>query len=90
MTNVVFYLKGSWQILFNGIVPRTTWQEKGSAEAQLALFESGYSELTYDGIIVHPGAKRRSTNHPFVSTLGNGPCSSCGRIRGDNIHKGDW
>lgn len=24
--------------------------------------------------------------HPFVSTLKNGPCSSCGKSRSDQIH----
>jgi hypothetical protein len=27
------------------------------------------------------------TAHPFVSTPNNGPCSSCGRSRSDQIHK---
>jgi hypothetical protein len=34
--------------------------------------------------------KWKITTHPFVSTPKNGPCSSCGKLRSDQIHKGDF
>ena len=39
--------------VFNGIVPWTTWTERGAAEAQLSLLKSGYSIITENGGIKH-------------------------------------
>ena len=59
MQNEVFNLKGNWRLCFNGIVPMITWRDKGAAQAQLSLLNSGYSVLQKDGTITHVGAKLR-------------------------------
>lgn len=54
----VFQLRDGWHLMFNGMVPVATWQERGPAEAQLALLKAGYSVLTDDGCrIKHVGAR---------------------------------
>lgn len=52
-SSYVFYLKDAWRVFFNGIVPDTTWNCKGAAEAQLDLLKSGYSVMQENGVIKH-------------------------------------
>lgn len=56
--NEVFNLRGAWRLIWNGVVPATTWADKGGAEAQLSLLRNGYSVLCTDGRIKHVGAMR--------------------------------
>jgi hypothetical protein len=56
----VFFLKGAWQLMFNGIVPTTTWPARGPAEVQLYLLRKGYSVLTPEGSIKHLDPKSDS------------------------------
>ena len=54
----VFILRPfEWQLRWNGIVARATWNSKAATATQLALLRCGYSVLTPEGIIIHPGAK---------------------------------
>ena len=53
-----FQLRDGWHISFHGVVPVTTWDSKGAAEAQLSLLRSGYSQMGEGGVIRHVGASR--------------------------------
>lgn len=55
----VFRLRDGWRLIFNGVVPRAEWQERGPAEAQLNLLRSGHSVLTPESGIKHVGASQR-------------------------------
>lgn len=52
----VFQLRDGWRLIFQGVVPRATWRDRGGAEAALSLLKSGYSVLTPDGSIKHVGS----------------------------------
>ena len=47
--NQTFLLRDTWHLIFQGVVPKVEWQERGAAEAQLSLLESGHSVLTPTG-----------------------------------------
>lgn len=51
MADEVFNLHDIWRLSFDGIVPVTTWAERGPAEAQLELLRDGHSTLGQDGIL---------------------------------------
>ncbi len=59
----VFNLRGAWRLMWHGVVPATTWRDKGAAEAQLALLRSGHSVLCADGSLRHVGAGRVEVRH---------------------------
>jgi hypothetical protein len=58
LPNEVFCLRGHWMLVYNGVVPSTTWGSRGAAEAQLDLLRSGYSVITLDTGIRHIGAMK--------------------------------
>ena len=47
----VFRLRDGFHIVYQGIVARALWPEKGPAEAQLGLLRSGYSTISDEGYI---------------------------------------
>ena len=59
MKDEVFFLHNAYHVIFNGVVVRAEWQERGPAEAQLSLLKSGYSVLTSSGGVKHVGAKNK-------------------------------
>jgi hypothetical protein len=55
--NEVFNLHGAWRLVWDGSVPATCWRDRGGAEAQLWLLETGYSALCADGTLRYVGQK---------------------------------
>lgn len=58
LINCVEAFQDGWKIRYEGILSQATWANQAAAEAQLDLLIKGYSIMSANGYLNHPGAHR--------------------------------